>query len=263
MFTDSFQDISSSTVTLMYAIGGIGLFLLVVGYIRSQCSKDEFSYNALTAIMLFGAYMMYLLISGGLATVSTGVVQKVMDNINPMTIGFINVILFFGIYFHVKYNTAVVYKAPAILMTLGILGTFVGIAVGLADFDPNDIQKSVPALINGIKTAFWASAFGIFCALTIKLRDILFGGSSRRIADTKSANNANINDLVSILKSIQQSLAGNDEATVTHQIYRARQDNNMRLDTLIRSMDGLKTSRVGGENPEFAAKPSVMTGTGR
>ncbi|MEY3996313.1 MAG: hypothetical protein RL344_656, partial [Pseudomonadota bacterium] len=35
---------------------------------------------------------------------------------------------------------------PSMFTTIGILGTFVGIAYGLSDFNPNDIEKSIPAL---------------------------------------------------------------------------------------------------------------------
>ncbi len=44
---------------------------------------------------------------------------------------------------------------------LGILGTFIGIALGLKDFDTNNIEQSVPPLLAGLKTAFLTSIFGI------------------------------------------------------------------------------------------------------
>jgi hypothetical protein len=36
------------------------------------------------------------------------------------------------------------------------------------DFKTNDIQGSVPELVNGIKTAFWASVAGVGGALLLK-----------------------------------------------------------------------------------------------
>ena len=38
-----------------------------------------------------------------------------------------------------------------IASTIGVLGTFVGISIGLWDFDPNDIASSVPLLLSGMK----------------------------------------------------------------------------------------------------------------
>ena len=39
-------------------------------------------------------------------------------------------------------------------------------AMGLLDFNADDIQGSVPALLSGMKTAFFASVAGVFAALT-------------------------------------------------------------------------------------------------
>lgn len=41
---------------------------------------------------------------------------------------------------------------PALLTSLGILGTFVGIVVGLLDFKPDDIDGSIGTLLEGLKT---------------------------------------------------------------------------------------------------------------
>lgn len=50
---------------------------------------------------------------------------------------------------------------PHLFPTLGILFTFLGIAIGLWNFDSNDIEKSIPELMNGLKTAFLVSVFGV------------------------------------------------------------------------------------------------------
>ena len=148
---------------------------------------------------------------------------------------FIAVITLCAISLHLKYSQSIAHKAPAFLTTLGILATFIGIAVGLAEFNTDDIQKSVPKLIDGIKTAFWASAWGILCALTIKVRDIAFDGR-RKISERVSAG-ATINDLASLLKGVQQALVGNGEATLIGQIGLARQDSNDRIDKLSRAAE--------------------------
>src|SRR5215472_4336165 len=154
---------------------------------------------------------------------------------SPTTATFIGIITVSAICFHLKYSQSIAHKAPAFLTRLGILGTFTGIALGLLDFNVNEIQKSVPELIEGIKTAFWASAWGILCALTIKVRDILFDG--RKIISEKVSLGANINDLASLLKGVQQALVGNDESTLIGQIRLARQDSNDRIDKLSRAVE--------------------------
>jgi ABC-type transporter Mla subunit MlaD len=159
----------------------------------------------------------------------------VLHEMSYTTEVFIAVITLCGLYFHLKYSEAIAHKAPAFLTTLGILGTFTGIALGLLDFDTNDVERSVPELIAGIKTAFWASAWGILWALTIKARDIAFDGR-KRISEQVSAG-ATINDLASLLKGVQQALVGNDESTLIGQIRLARQDSNDRIDKLSRAAE--------------------------
>lgn len=59
--------------------------------------------------------------------------------------------------------------APTLLTTLGILGTFAGIIVGLLDFDVNNIEKSIPALLSGLKTAFITSLVGMLASIFYKV----------------------------------------------------------------------------------------------
>jgi hypothetical protein len=47
------------------------------------------------------------------------------------------------------------------IINLGILGTFFGIIAGLWYFDSSDIEGSVPPLLDGLKTAFLTSFFGM------------------------------------------------------------------------------------------------------
>jgi len=50
---------------------------------------------------------------------------------------------------------------PHLFPTLGILFTFLGIAIGLWNFNSNAIEKSIPELMDGLKTAFFVSIFGV------------------------------------------------------------------------------------------------------
>lgn len=152
---------------------------------------------------------------------------------------FLALILIFNLYFHIRFTQEIAYKSPAFLTTLGILGTFIGIAFGLMDFDPNNVQKSVPALIDGIKTAVWASAFGIFCALTVKLRDLMKPRRSK-----KKGPQATVDDMAALLKSSEQLLAnieyalvGEEENTLVNQMRLTRQENQEQRKQLARSLD--------------------------
>ena len=78
----------------------------------------------------------------------------------------------FSIYYIVKaknnYKAINVYifdSIPTVFTTLGVLGTFIGIAAALWNFNVNDITNSIPALLDGLKVAFLTSIIGIVLAL--------------------------------------------------------------------------------------------------
>lgn len=53
------------------------------------------------------------------------------------------------------------------IVSLGILGTFIGITIGLVQFDTSDVHGSIPDLLSGLKVAFFTSVVGM--ALSILL----------------------------------------------------------------------------------------------
>tara|TARA_X000000950_G_C13894278_1_gene652153 strand:- start:1673 stop:2818 length:1146 start_codon:yes stop_codon:yes gene_type:complete len=56
----------------------------------------------------------------------------------------------------------------SIVTTLGLIGTFTGILIGLINFDPINIEDSIPNLLGGLQTAFITSVAGITSGLIIK-----------------------------------------------------------------------------------------------
>jgi hypothetical protein len=88
------------------------------------------------------------------------------------------------------YNEHTVHEGPSIFTTAGIFFTFLGIAEGLYEFNPQNIDASIPALLDGLKTAFIASVVGVGAALSIKLRYAIFGvRRSRQAAQLEGATN--------------------------------------------------------------------------
>ena len=57
--------------------------------------------------------------------------------------------------------------APALMTSVGILGTFLGIWIALIPFDPHPekIQASIEAMLGGMKTAFLTSVLGLLCGI--------------------------------------------------------------------------------------------------
>ena len=56
---------------------------------------------------------------------------------------------------------------PTLVSTLGVLGTFFGITMGLMAFDSGDLDKSIPGLLDGLKTAFFTSLMGMLGSMAL------------------------------------------------------------------------------------------------
>ena len=141
---------------------------------------------------------------------------------------FVTIVSATGLIFHLKFNRKTALYAPTILTTGGIFCTFLGIAIGLMHFDATNIRDSVPQLLNGLKTAFWASVFGVGGALSLKGRDYIFGAQS----DPNSASEATINDLNKSLSLLLSALASPDGESLVSQVKLMRQDMNDKLEKL-------------------------------
>ncbi|TLD98123.1 hypothetical protein [Helicobacter trogontum] len=57
----------------------------------------------------------------------------------------------------------------SLIMSIGILGTFAGIFVGLIGFDTRDLLSSVPMLLDGLKIAFYTSIVGMGLAIALSI----------------------------------------------------------------------------------------------
>ncbi|MBL6735237.1 MAG: hypothetical protein ISP86_05100 [Shewanellaceae bacterium] len=58
--------------------------------------------------------------------------------------------------------------APTLMSSIGVLGTFVGILIGLSDFDTQHIDQSIPQLLEGLKFSFGTSIAGLLCSIIYK-----------------------------------------------------------------------------------------------
>ena len=156
-------------------------------------------------------------------------------SIPPLTIALILfMVTVFLWLFQKKYAERNILAYPAFFTTLGILGTFFGISYGLWIFNPANVEKSLPALLNGLKTSFWASLLGIFFALIFKMKDI-YSNAHKKPGET--GTQVTIRDLLLALHSIQNSLAGREDSSLLSQVKLMRQDQSDQLGQLRRSMD--------------------------
>jgi hypothetical protein len=162
-----------------------------------------------------------------------------------------------GIALHVQWSRKSASLGPTLLTTLGIFFCFSGIAWGLLDFNPSDIKGSVPQLLRGIRTSFWASVFGIGWALTIKLR-VLLRGSPPLARD--AASGATVDDLAEQLSRLNRSIAGTDDAVLLRQVKLLRTDANERLERLNQSFERYAEKMVEANSKALIKALSVLMG---
>ncbi|WP_127554857.1 hypothetical protein [Saccharospirillum alexandrii] len=151
--------------------------------------------------------------------------MEIIASFSTLTWVFIGVISVLLLYFHGPvYSAHTANYTPSILTSIGIFGTFLGVALGLAEFDTGSIQSSVPALLEGLKTAFWTSIAGLLGALTIKFR---YAVASMRVrAHREAKQTATMDDLAWHLERISNHLA-TEEAEPVSSLLKQQHDAQM------------------------------------
>lgn len=166
---------------------------------------------------------------------------------DPLTLMFVLVIASTTVFFQYKFDRYAVNHGPEILTTLGIFGCFMGIALALLDFDTKNINESVPQLLEGVKTAFWASVTGVLGSLTIKFRH-RFSKEPIQVGegDPKSAS---LEDVVFSLNSLRKSIAGENDSSLISQMKLMRQEQNDQSNKLRDSLNSFaeKVSELGSK----------------
>ncbi len=193
--------------------------------------------------------MKKLFLAGAFALTSSNAFANGMEKIttDPVTLFFVLAIFSTTIFFQFKFDRYAVNHGPEILTTLGIFGCFTGIALALLDFDTKNINESVPQLLEGVKTAFWASVCGVFGALTIKFRH-RFSKQPLQVTENEPKS-ASLEDVVSALNSLKKSIAGDNDTSLTSQLKLMRQEQNDHASLLRKSLDEFaeKVSELGSK----------------
>ena len=96
---------------------------------------------------------------------------------------------------------------PALLPALGLIGTFIGIFAGLSEFDPGNIDESLPILLSGLKIAFTTSIFGMVGSAIVKIAGFFHPDNTSKDEITENdffkLFNAQKDSLVEINKGIK------------------------------------------------------------
>lgn len=90
--------------------------------------------------------------------------------------------VFMGVLFAIDFATSFSARhhrdCRSIIVTVGVLGTFVGVFIGLQGFNTADIGASVPLLLEGMKTAFLTSIVGMGLSVLLSIGMRLRTGAS-------------------------------------------------------------------------------------
>jgi DNA anti-recombination protein RmuC len=122
-----------------------------------------------------------------------------------------------------------IHYTPNLLTSIGILGTFVGIVIGLLEFDVSDIDSSIGSLLEGLKTAFITSLAGMSLAILFKILDS--SGLFRSKQEEKSAEHVGPEEIYAELHAQREALerlgriiSGDEDSTLISQIRLLRSD---------------------------------------
>lgn len=141
--------------------------------------------------------------------------------------------------------------APTLMTSLGILGTFWGVVLGLLDFDTVNIDRSIPKLLSGLKTAFVTSILGMLAAIAFNALDAWRYADKR---DEEDAAQKNIDDSIlkqtELLAEIQKGLCGLEESSLISQLKELRTDitrhSNDFDEVLLNKIDSFSASITDG-----------------
>jgi len=166
-----------------------------------------------------------------------GILESILHSFNTNFVNSVILILMFivfafGLWFTKKdQHNDFVHYVPTLLTTMGIFGTFLGIVLGLLDFNQSDIESSIPPLLAGLKTAFITSLLGIFSSLIFKtlstfsfLKPELEDGAIEYA--TPEAILQAMNAQVAEVKELKNAMIGDEELSLLSELKLLRENAN-------------------------------------
>lgn len=124
--------------------------------------------------------------------------------------------------------------APAVMTSVGILGTFLGIFLALVplEFEADQMNDSIQALLGGMQLAFITSLLGLGFSICFRLWDKWFPGF---------AEDGEEDDVESLLRAIREALVGDADSSLVTHLQKLRDENRdgiRKLDTIRAAIAG-------------------------
>ena len=165
-------DLNSATADELLKLNGIGKAKSqkIIEYREAnQCFKsiDELAnvHGISKKIIINNKNMITLGVCSSTQDIETTSSSSLLDVlVDPINVIFTIIILVLGF---LDYRTTKDLKSQ--IVSVGVLGTFVGIFIGLQAFNPNDIVNSVNDILLGLKTAFFTSIMGMSVSTVLSI----------------------------------------------------------------------------------------------
>lgn len=152
---------------------------------------------------------------------------------------------------------------PTLLTSLGILGTFAGIVVGLMHFDPQNIDGSIANLLSGLKTAFVTSLAGMGSAILFKiLLTTPLGAIKQPKDDTTGAGPEEILkalfDQRQAVEDLRSAITGAEETSLVGQLKLARSDQGDQHRETLKAFADFKAAISGSEETSLVGQFKLL-----
>ena len=172
--------------------------------------------------------------------------------------------------------------APAFLTSLGIFGTFVGIVIGLLDFELKQInggiigadiaqsgegrlginQSQIVGLLEGLKTAFISSIAGLGSGLFFKFLTTtpLFPENEEGDEDTDIPWDilVALNKQTQLLEATQKAIAGTEESSLAGQVKLLREDHKSAHEKQTKLLEATQEAIAGTEESSLAGQLRLL-----
>ena len=176
-----------------------------------------------------------------------------MDTLYFVPFLFIGGWLVFSIYYILKahnsfekINPIIFDHIPSVFTTLGVFGTFLGIAFGLHSFDVENIDDSIPVLLQGLFVAFWSSIAGIALSLISqtfvqRIQNRAYGDGDEPVTEEQI-----LKSIASSLEDIKKAISSDSDGSLSTHLVKLRTQLHDQFEPLNSNISKL-THSVGGE----------------
>lgn len=154
----------------------------------------------------------------------------ILKMIDPLQITSVCIILVVAVFAVVGINSknktlsSIASNGPTLLTSLGIFFTFLGIFIALRAFDIDDIDRSMPRLLGGLKLAFLSSVVGLGTGLIFRVaapsmhKNVLFEDA------TAGDLLAELTNITAATKQVREALVGEGDSSLSTQFSKLRND---------------------------------------